>query len=407
MLNPDLIYLLGVLAVMLAVAKSLAIASRAIGLPPLLGEMFAGLLLGRSVFGLVNTEDMGLQAIAEVGLVLFVFHVGLELDYRRFLTASRSAALVAIAGVFLAFTLGYIACSIAGLSSHVAIGAGAALTATSLGLTARALADLNRLEERESAIILAAALFSIVLGLMLLSVVGSLATGKDVSLPQVMLRSAVTYAFLVALLLPGGYLIPWLFTQASKVKVPGLVTALAATTALGLGWVAVQAGSVSTMGGLLAGILIGRSIHAEKVRESIGQLEGVSASVAFVFLGAEIDLRIFQLGDGYHRQIVLAGVLLTLAAVVGKFVAGYAAIGPGLNRKVIGMGMVPHGEIGLLFANLALASRVFDRAVFSAVATAVFVTTYVGLLGIQVLFRRVPTPTESTKPAPEALASIS
>src|SRR5262249_15847531 len=131
------------------------------------------------------------------------------------------------------------------------------------------------------------------------------------------------------------------------------LTALATTTALGLGWVPVQAGSVSTMGALLAGALIGRSVHAEKIREDIGQLEGVSASVAFVFLGAAIDLRSFHFSHDYHRQVVLAGVLLAVAAVLGKFLAGYAAIGSGLNRKVIGMGMVPHGEIGLLFANLA------------------------------------------------------
>jgi Kef-type K+ transport system membrane component KefB len=131
----------------------------------------------------------------------------------------------------------------------------------------------------------------------------------------------------------------------------------------------------------------------------------VAASVAFVFLGAEIDFRAFDLSDGYHRQIILAGVLLTVAAVVGKFLAGYAAYGPGLNRKVVGMGMVPHGEIGLLFANLALAGKVFDRAVFSAVAAAVFVTTYVGLLGMQALFPMVPPATDRAEPEAEAPAS--
>src|SRR5262249_36130792 len=211
MLNPDLTQLLGVLAIMLAGAKTLAVAARAIGWPPLLGEMFAGLLLGRSVFGLVNTDDMGLRAIAEVGLVLFVFHVGLELDYRLFIAASRAAAVVAVVGGFLPFTLGYIACSVAGLDSHVAVGAGAAITATSLGLTARVLADLNRLSERESAIILAAALFSTVMGLILLDVVTKLAAGKDVTLVQGVFRSGGTYAFLLSLLLPRGYPPPLLF----------------------------------------------------------------------------------------------------------------------------------------------------------------------------------------------------
>src|SRR5262249_56322738 len=96
MLNPDLTQLLGVLAIMLAGAKMLAVAARAIGWPPLLGEMFAGLLLGRSVFGLVNTDDMGLRAIAEVGLVLLVFHVGLELDYRLFTAPSPPSPALAL-----------------------------------------------------------------------------------------------------------------------------------------------------------------------------------------------------------------------------------------------------------------------------------------------------------------------
>jgi Kef-type K+ transport system membrane component KefB len=159
------------------------------------------------------------------------------------------------------------------------------------------------------------------------------------------------------------------------------------------------------MGALLAGILIGRSAQVGQIRDEVGHVEGVSASVAFVFLGAEIDLRMFQFSDSYHRQVVLAGVLLIVAAVLGKFLAGYAAIGPGLNRKVIGMGMVAHGEIGLLFANIALASRVFDRAMFTAVATVVFVTTYVGLLGMQALYRRVPQRTNSAGPVPEVSAS--
>ena len=96
---------------------------------------------------------------------------------------------------------------------------------------------------------------------------------------------------------------------------------------------------------------------------------------------------------------------MALVAVLGKFLAGYAAVRWVVKKKVIGMGMVPHGEIGLLFANIALASQAFDRAVFSAVAVAVFVTTYVGLLGLQVMFRMVPERTERAKPAPEASAS--
>jgi Kef-type K+ transport system membrane component KefB len=95
---------------------------------------------------------------------------------------------------------------------------------------------------------------------------------------------------------------------------------------------------------------------------------------------------------------------LTGAAILGKFLAGYAALGSGLNRKVIGMGMVPHGEIGLLFTNIVLASRVSDRAVFSAVAVAVLVTTYVGLVGVQALFPMVPRRMEIAEPASEMLA---
>lgn len=389
-MDPKLTDLLGVLALMLACAKALAVVARLLGLPPLLGEMFAGILLGRSVFGLINIEDAGLKALAQVGIVLFLFQVGLELDFRKFLAAVGPATGVAIAAVALPFALGYIACSIAGLESNVALGAGAAITATSLGVTARVLSDLNRLNEPESDIILAAALFSTVLGLMLLGVVTALAKGDDVTLTQVVVKSGLTYGFLLVLLVPGGYLIPWLFTAASKIKIPGLLTALAVITALGLAWLAVKAGSVSSMGALLAGVLIGRSPQAATIRENVGHLEGVSASVAFVFLGAEIDLRSFNPGDGYHRQIMLAGVLLTVAAVLGKLLAGYAAIGARLNRHVIGVGLVPHGEIGLLFANLALVSGAFDRTVFSAVATAVFVTTYVGLVALQWLFPMKP-----------------
>src|SRR5207248_1810059 len=194
----DMPQLLGLLVVVLAAAKLLGALAQWMGQPAVLGELVAGVLLGTSVLGLVDPQNEVLHLLAELGVVILLFEIGLETELRKLLQVGGTSAVVAVVGVILPFALGYAVCLGLGLSNLAAIVAGATLTATSVGITARVLSDLNRLQEPESQIILGAAVLDDVIGLVILAVVARLTQGQEVTV----LGNAQTTR--IALGLPGG-----------------------------------------------------------------------------------------------------------------------------------------------------------------------------------------------------------
>src|SRR5512135_2496325 len=172
---------LALLVVVLTAAKLCGALAKAIGQPTVLGELVAGVLLGSSVFGLVNPEVEAVHLLAELGVILLLFAIGLETDLGKLLKVGGASAAVAAVGVILPFALGYAACRLLGLSNLVAIVSGAALTTTSVGITARVLSDLGRLQEPERQIVLGAAVIDDVIGLVILTVVAGLTQGEQVT----------------------------------------------------------------------------------------------------------------------------------------------------------------------------------------------------------------------------------
>ncbi len=204
------------LVVMLAVAKIGGYLAGRFGQPAVLGELLGGVIVGRSVLGLVDAGNETVHLLSELGVVILLFAIGLETDLSRLFKVGATSLAVAVVGVVLPFVLGFLACRILGLSNIVAIMAGATLTATSVGITARVLSDLGRLHDVEGQIILGAAVIDDILGLMVLSVVTGLAQGKDVTLRGVLLTSAAAIGFLVAAILVGKIAIPRLFQFAAS-----------------------------------------------------------------------------------------------------------------------------------------------------------------------------------------------
>lgn len=393
----DVTTFLGLVALMLASAKVFGLLAKRFRQPPLLGEMVAGILLGNSLLGFIDPEDVALKALADFGFVIFLFQVGLELNVSRFLSVLRPATLVAIASVALPYIFGYLVCRGVGLENHVAIGVGAAITASSLGVVARTLSDLKRLEDPESQVILGAAVLGNIFGLILLGAVADMARGLDVTLGGVAWQSAKAYGFLLAVLAVGHVVVPWLFRHVSRVELPGTATALAVTLALALAWLADRAGAARAVGSFFGGLLAARTPQAERVTREVMHLEQVLVSLAFVFLGAQIDLRTLDPMETAYRQTLLLGLLLTAAAVAGKFLAGQAAIGFPGSKKAVGVGMITHGEIGFVFAHIGLSSGVFDRSVFSAIAFMVIVTSFAGIALLQYLMPPKPDVVDQDK----------
>ena len=390
--------LLGTLAIVLAAARLLGSAARWIGQPAVLGELLAGVLLGASVLGLLDlgSHDTPQTAVwhflQEVGVVILLFEIGLETDLVQLLRAGAASTAVAIAGVVLPFAGGYLVCHFFGLENTECIVAGATLTATSVGITARVLNDLGRLHEPESRIVLGAAVIDDVLGLIILGVVSGLAAGQRPTVGRVAGITALAFGFLMGTLLVGNFLVPPLARWFSRRAVPGLLTTFALVLAFGLAWGAEMAGSASILGAFAAGLLLRRTPQVHDIEKAIGPLGHFFVPIFFVVVGASVDVRTFVPHDAHGRTMLAIGGFLIVVAVLGKFVAGYAPFWFRGKKAVIGVGMIPRGEVGLIFAQMGLMTHVFDEALFSAVALMVMVTTFLAPPLLRILFPPVKSP---------------
>jgi Kef-type K+ transport system membrane component KefB len=382
---------LGILALMLASARLLGSLAQKTALPAVLGELVAGVLLGSSVAGVVDPSNGFLHLFAELGVVILLFDIGLETDLRQLLKAGGASTAVATVGVLLPFLLGYGVCRSLGLSSLVGLVAGATLTATSIGITARVLSDLHRLQEPESQVILGAAVIDDVIGLIILAVVTGITEGQAVSALGIAKIAGLAIGFIAATLLLGSFLVPVAVAWARRSSLPGTLTTLAVVLALGFAWLADQAGSGLIIGSFAAGLLLRATPEAKSIHNGVAHLAHFFVPLFFVAVGAAVDVRILNPFDPANRQTLLAGGLLIVAAIVGKFLAGYAPFWFKGNKKVIGVGMIPRGEVGLIFAQIGLDREVFDAGLFSAVTIMVMVTTFIAPIALRAL---LPPPDE-------------
>jgi len=372
-----LLHYLGLLAIILAGAKIGGALLQRIGQPAVLGELLAGVVLGSSVLGWVDAKDEIATLLKELGVIILLFEIGLETDLKKLIKVGGASTAVALAGVVLPFALGYAVCLAMGLGTVVAIFAGASLTATSVGITARVLSDLGRLKDPEGQVILGAAIIDDVIGLVILAVVSGLTSGAEVTALGAAQTAGVAFGFLIVTLLLGRWLVPAVDRVMQWLDLlPGTPTILAVITMLGIAWLADRAGSALIIGAFAAGLLLRELPQHERIEKGVANLGHFFVPIFFVGVGAAVDLRTFNPFDAAARPILLLGGLLIVAAVVGKFAAGYAPFWFRGNKLVIGVGMIPRGEVGLIFAQKGLDSEAFTPAMFSAVALMVIVTTF-------------------------------
>jgi Kef-type K+ transport system membrane component KefB len=384
--HPDISHFLGMLVVMLVAAKVFGVLAQRIGQPSVLGELIAGVVLGGSVLGLVDSKDEVLHVFARLGVIILLFEIGLETDLAKLLKVGGTSATVALVGVVLPFVLGFGVCKLLRLENLEAVVAGATLTATSVGITARVLTDLNRLQEPESQIILGAAVIDDVLGLVILAVVAGLAEGQEITVLGTAKITALSFGFLIVTLLVGRLIVPGIVRRLAEQRVSGMPTLIALVSALGLGWLAEHAGSEVIIGAFAAGLLLRETSLAHEMEKGVRHLGHFFVPLFFLGVGAEVDVRVLNPSDSSNWHTLLIGGLLIVAAVAGKFAAGYAPYWFKGNKNVIGVGMIPRGEVGLIFAQMGLSTGIFDAGVFSAVTLMVLATTFMAPPLLKMLF---------------------
>jgi Kef-type K+ transport system membrane component KefB len=387
-----------VLATMLVGAKILGELAERIGQPAVLGELIAGVLLGGSVLGVVPAEGNVAELVhvfAELGVLLLLFEIGLETDLREMFRVGTASLAVACVGVVLPFALGYAfwtmgpsAPGSTGDLTTAAIFVGATLTATSVGITARVLSDLGRMHTQEARIIIGAAVIDDVLGLVILSVVSGLAAGAAVTVLGVLRTLGVAVGFLVAAVLIGRFALPRLFDVVVRMRVRYVLLVFSIAFALGLASLASLAGSALIIGAFAAGLILSGTNQFDTIEHEVRPVASIMAPIFFVSVGASVNLSLLNPATPGARSTLLVAGALTVVAIIGKLAAGWAAPWVPFRRVVVGVGMVPRGEVGLIFADIGRRSGVLTDDVFGAVLLMVMATTFVAPPALKALFSR-------------------
>jgi Kef-type K+ transport system membrane component KefB len=384
------------LAVILISAKILGELAERIGQPAVVGELLAGVVLGPSVVGLVDPTLPSLHLIAEIGVVLLLFGIGLETDLKRLLSVGPAAFTVAVVGVLLPFVFGYEVSRALGLAVLPAIVIGASLTATSVGITARVFSDLGELKSAEGQIVLGAAVIDDVIGLVILAIVSDLVAGNAPSVIGIARATAVAFGFLAGAVLIGRLIVPWLFRLIARTSKEHTLATMALALAFVLAVLASKVGSALIVGAFAAGLVLAPTEHAHAIERGIIRLANVFVPIFFVAVGAAVDVRTFG-----SREVVTVGVALTVVAIAGKFAAGWAPVWVRARKTVIGVGMIPRGEVGLIFAQTGLTAGVLNAGEYSALMLMVLVTTFMA----PPLLRRLLTKPAAETVDPQADAS--
>jgi Kef-type K+ transport system membrane component KefB len=360
------------LAVILVAAKLLGELAERIGQPAVIGELLAGVIHGPSVIGFVDPTLPVLHLFAEIGVILLLFGIGLETDLKRLLSVGLAATVVAVIGVLLPFVFGYFVARGLGLELLPAIVAGAALTATSVGITARVLSDLGALKSVEGQIVLGAAVIDDVIGLIILAVVSDLVAGHEPSALGILRTTGIAFGFIAVALVLGRFLVPPLFRVIARSGKEQTIASKALALAFVLAVLASEVGSALIIGAFAAGLVLAPTEHAHAVERGIVRLANVFVPIFFVAVGAAVDVRTFG-----SREVMLIGLALTGVAILGKFAAGFAPVWVRARKTLIGVGMIPRGEVGLIFAQTGLTAGVLDAGTFSALMLMVLVTTFI------------------------------
>lgn len=364
--------LLATFVALLLATKALGVLAQRIGQPAVVGELIAGVLLGGSVVGILDPADTVIHALAELGVLVLLFEIGLHTDLKSLMRVGTEALMVAAVGVAVPFGLGYAVGAVLGLSTIPAIVCGAALTATSIGISARTLSDLRRLDTPEGQIVLGAAVIDDIIGLVILSVVSGLVGGAALTLGGVTITTAIAVGFVVAAVVLGSILVPPLFRAVARVEASGTLGVVGLAFALLMAWLAATAGSAAIIGAFSAGLVLHGTPQRAAIEKATTNLGHFFVPIFFASVGAAIELD--TLRD--VRVLAIGGALIAVG-VISKFAAGYSPWWFKGDKALIGIAMIPRGEVGLIFARMGLATGALTSQLYSAVALMVLVTTFV------------------------------
>ncbi len=379
------------LAIILISARVFSETVARFGIPSVIGELLAGLIVGPSMLGWVS-PDTTMKLLAEIGIILLLFEVGMDTDLSRLARSGSKPVVVALIGFTLPFALGYgVSALLFGLPELVSLFIGGTLTATSIGITVRVLDDLGKRHSDEAQIVIGAAVLDDILGVLVLAFLYQFVVEQHASFDA--LGEVGLYILLFMILTPlvaklASVVIDRLDQQAAT---PGLLLTMALSLILLFSWLAHAVGAPEIMGGFAAGLAFSQHFGfrlwmgnspaiefkpspklAHRLEEQVRPLIHTFSPLFFVMVGVSLNLKAVNWGSAFIWE--LAGALL-LVAFFGKFIAGFCIREPRRNQMAIGLSMVPRGEVGLIFAQLGFSQGVLGGELYAALLMVIALTT--------------------------------
>jgi Kef-type K+ transport system membrane component KefB len=396
-----------------------------LNLPPVLGELLGGVIVGVSALRLIifpggeldasaslvinllqNTAGLDPEAAAsvfdrqseaisvlsEIGVIILLFEIGLESSLTELLKVGSQAAMVAIVGVAAPFAGGVLGMIyIFHAPPIVAIFAAAALTATSIGITAKVLSQIGRINTPEGQIIIGAAILDDILGLIVLAVVSGLGQTGKINVGGIFYLIITASAFLVGSIFIGRALTPFLAKIVDTLQTRGQLIVVSLIFAFSLAYIATAIHLEGILGSFAAGLVLAETEKREGIVTDLTPLADAVVPIFFVVVGARTDLSVLNPINPVNREGLLIALFLIIVAVLGKVITGLVVFGkPGINRLAIGVGMIPRGEVGLIFVSVGATSGILPPATQAGVVVMVIFTTFLAPPLLRLVFKDPP-----------------
>ena len=390
-----------VLLAMLLSARVLGELATRLGAPAVIGELFAGVLLGPSLLGWVEPAPV-IRLLAEIGVILLLFQVGLETDVMRLVHTGLKPVIVALVGVIAPLAGGFaVAYLLFDLSLLAALFIGGTITATSIGITVRVLNDLNRQHSQEAQIVLGAAVLDDIIGVVLLALLYEFSKEGGVSLVNTGKVMAFIALFMVVAPFAAKLMAEIIRRFESKSQIPGLLPTTVVSLVLFFAWLSHAMGAPELLGGFAAGLALSRRFavpmgvaigtnpdFARRMEEQMRPIIHLFTPIFFVMVGLSLD---FSVIDWSSPFIWGFSLVLFAVALVTKLVSGFFIREPFSRRLAVGLAMVPRGEVGLIFAGVGRSAEIFTPEVYAALILVIALTTLLPPFALKIFYQRHPS----------------
>ncbi len=364
-------------------------------LPAVLGEILAGVLIGPYALGCIHPSDT-LKAIAEIGAIFVLFNAGLEVSPQDLVKVGRTAVQVAVAGIIVPFALGFAYMHWRGDALTESVFVGVAMVATSVGITARVLGDIGVLSSRIAKIILGAAVFDDILGMLLLAVVDGLAQGGGVDWLKLGILAIEALLFALFMIFIGPRILSKLRPSVARLSTHNASLIVALMVCLGLSFAASKIGMAAIIGAFFAGMIFSECSPEWDLRPRVHAITEFLGPFFFFSIGAQLDVKLF------NRDVLAVAIVVSLLAIVSKVVGcGLPLVRDGWNAALsVGVGMMPRGEVALIVALVGLNSKIVTQSTYAVVVFMTAVTTILAPPMLRVLLRKErPIVAQSAGPA--------